>query len=483
MITSDNSLVIGSAFAAGAALSTATATGYAESHTPPYVQADGTRVAGLPDPITEAVVHPGHAGPPVMALGGNDRPDDRVRPSLRETRHLRCGLGAAGEPTGRRLDLELRRGRRCHHLRRHITGPGLPTRPRRTRMAADRVDRDADADRRSDRPRQRGHPHRRVSDGSIVAAYNESPYASGCTTGQLLRHDAASGGWSRINGPDTGLDLLPVFGLEVDSWGVLYAATDNQVFVADGPGQPWHDSSTGLPRRVHLGHLRFARYPNGGIALIAATWGRSAWKATWYVPASMGRSGRQAGPGLSYNRLIGSLIDGRLYQVTKQGLHPVGPIDPELQRNALASGAALTLRVGDLHAQILHAGAELGDGPDAPTASAALATVEALHNQLARGLATLAAMSEAPQSWPLEKLQRASLQATADVVSATSALTATSSAQLPAAIKQALHAVTGASATHAAAMATIEKNLGLTTPQPYGTNHSGRPLITNDPAG
>ncbi len=467
VITSDNSLVIGSASAAGAALSTATATGYAESHTPPYVQADGTRVTGLPDPITEAVVRPGHAGPPVMAIGGNG-PDPTTVFGLRYEKpdtsdavwarlaNLPAGVSiwsfaAADDATifvgtspARvfRLDLDER-----GWLPSELTG--MPT------LIAGQTDPDSAVTRIVV-----------LSDGSIVAAYNESPYASGCTTGQLLRHDAASGGWSRINGPGTGLDLLPVFGLEVDSWGVLYAATDNQVFVADGPGQPWHDSSTGLPRRVHLGHLRFARYPNGGIALIAATWGRSAWKATWYVPASMGRPGRQAGPGLSYNRLIGSLTDGRLYQVTKQGLHPVGPIDPELQRNALASGAALTLRVGDLHAQILHAGTVIADGPDAPTASAALATVEALHNQLARGLATLAAMSEAPQSWPLEKLQRASLQATADVVSATSALTATSSAQLPAAIKQALHAVTGASATHAAAMATIEENLGLTTPQP-----------------
>jgi hypothetical protein len=61
----------------------------------------------------------------------------------------------------------------------------------------------------------------------------------------------------------------------------------------------------------------------------------------------------------------------------------VGPIDPELQRRALASGAALVSRVGDLHAEILGAAAELSDGPDDSAVGAALAAVEALHNQLA----------------------------------------------------------------------------------------------------
>ena len=144
-----------------------------------------------------------------------------------------------------------------------------------------------------------------------------------------------------------------------------------------------------------------------------------------------------------------------------KGLHPVGPIDPELQRQALASGAAFASRVGDLHAQILGAAADLSDSSDDPTAGAALATVEALHNQLSLGLATLAAVSESTTSWPLRDLQRAGLQATADVVMATSGLAAAPSAHLPAPIKDAMRAVTGAAATHAAIMASIERTAGL----------------------
>jgi hypothetical protein len=461
VITSDDKVVIGSASAAGAAVLTPTATGYGASQTPLYVQADGTRVPGLPDPITEAVVHPGHAGPPVMAVGGNgpdpttvfglryDKPDlsDAVWARLAS---LPSGVSiwsfAAADdatifvgtspPKVFRLDLSER-----GWLPTELTG--MPT------LIAGQPDPD-------------GAITRIVvlSDGSVAVAYNESPYASGCTTGQVLHRDGASGVWSRINGSGTGLELLPVFGLEVDTWGVIYAATDHHVFVATGPGQPWHDMSAGLPRRVHLGHLRFVRYPSGGIALIAGTWGRSAWKATWYVPASLGRPGRQAGPGLSYNKLIGSLADGRLYEFTGKGLHPVGPIDPELQRRALASGAAFASRVGELHAQILGAAAELSDGPDDPAVGAALAAVEALHNQLARGLATLAAVSESTTSWPLRDLQRSSLQATADVVTATSGLAEAPSAYLPALIKDAMRAVTGAAATHAAIMASIERTAG-----------------------
>jgi hypothetical protein len=461
VITSDNNVVIGSASAAGAAVLTPTATGYGASHTPPYVQADGTRAGGLPDPITEAVVRPGHAGPPVLALGGNgpdpttvfglryDKPDlsDAVWARLASlpTGTSIWSFAAADDATifvGTspakvfRLDLS-ERGWTPTEL------TGMPT------LIAGQPDPDGAITRIIV-----------LSDGSMAVAYNESPYASGCTAGQLLHRDVSSGTWSRINGPGTGLELLPVFGLDVDTWGVIYAATDNHVFAAAGPSQPWHDMSAGLPRRVHLGHLRFVRYPSGGIALIAGTWGRSAWKATWYVPASLGRPGRQAGPGLTYNKLIGSLTDGRLYEFTRQGLHPVGPIDPELQRRALASGAALVSRIGDLHAEILGAAAELSDGPDDSAAGAALAAVEALHNQLARGLATLAAVSESTMSWPLRDLQRASLQATADVVQAASGLAAAPSARIPAPIKDAVHAVTGAAATHAGIMASIERTVG-----------------------
>ena len=110
-----------------------------------------------------------------------------------------------------------------------------------------------------------------LPDGSIAVAYNESSYASGCSTGQILYRDVSSGTWSRLNGPGTGLDLLPIFGLDVDPWGVLYAATDNHIFVSPGIGQGWQDASTGLPKRAHLGHLRFVRYPNGGVALFVGT--------------------------------------------------------------------------------------------------------------------------------------------------------------------------------------------------------------------
>jgi hypothetical protein len=175
----------------------------------------------------------------------------------------------------------------------------------------------------------------------------------------------------------------------------------------------------------------------------------------------MGRPGRQPGPGLSYNKLVGSLADGRLYEFTRQSLKPVGPIDPELRRRALASGAPLAGRAGELHAEILATAAELSDGPDDLAANAALAAVEALHNQLARGLSTLTAVTESTTAWPPGELQLATARATADVVAATAALGKAPSGRLPVAVGTLTRALTQAAATHAAIMASIERTAGL----------------------
>ncbi|WP_344808150.1 beta propeller repeat protein [Microlunatus ginsengisoli] len=457
VFTSDDKVVLGSASAAGADLFAPGPTGYSKVLTPPYVAADGSSVNGLPDPVAEAVTRPGHAGPPVMAVGGNG-PDATTVFGLRYAkpdgsdavwaRLASLPAGAAIWSFAAADDATIYVGTAPPHVFRldlsergwtptELTG--MPT------LVTGQADPNAAITRIVVLP-----------DGSIAAAYNQSSYASGCSTGQLLHRDG-SGTWSRLNGPGTGLDLLPIFGLDVDPWGVLYAATDNHVFAAPGTGPPWHDVSTGLPKRVHLGHLRFVRYPNGGIALFAGTWGRSAWKATWHMPT---RPGHQPGPGLSYNRLIGSTADGRLYEFVHGGLHPVGPIDPELERAARASAATLVARVTDLQTAVLQAGLELSDARKTDAAAAAaLAGVEALDNQLARGLATLTAISDSALSWPVQGLARAAAAATEQVVTATAAIRATRLESVPTTVANAARITADTSEAHAALMARIARTI------------------------
>jgi hypothetical protein len=114
-----------------------------------------------------------------------------------------------------------------------------------------------------------------------------------------------------------------------------------------------------------------------------------------------------------------------------------------------------------LHAEILATAAELSDGPDDLAANAALATIEALHNQLSRGLSMLAAVSESTTAWQPGELLLATARATADVVAATAALAKAPTSRLPAAVGTVTRVLTQAAATHAAIMASIERTAGL----------------------
>ena len=458
VLTSDDKVLLGSASAAGADLFAASPTGYSKVVTPPYVAADGSSVSGLPDPVAEAVTRPGHAGPPVMAVGGNG-PDPGTVFGLRYNKP--DGTDAvwgrlASLPTGVAIwsfaaadDATIYVGTAPPHVFRldlsergwtPTEQPGMPS------LVPGQPDPNAAITRIVVLP-----------DGSIAVAYNESSYASGCSTGQILHRDVSSGTWSRLNGPGTGLDLLPIFGLDVDPWGVLYAATDNHIFVSPGIGQGWQDASTGLPKRAHLGHLRFVRYPNGGVALFVGTWGRSAWKATWHIPA---RPGRQPGPGLTYNQLIGSTADGRLYELVHGGLHPVGPIDPELERRARASAATLVARVTDLQTAVTFAGLQLADVRKADIdASVALAGAEAVTNQLVSGLGTLTVVSDLALSWPVSGLAGAVSTATEQIAQATTAMRKSRLESLPPSVAKGLQTAADTSVAHAALMTKLEQTL------------------------
>jgi len=292
-----------------------------------------------------------------------------------------------------------------------------------------------------------------LADGSVLAAYNASPYTGGATAGQILHYVPATSTWTPITGPGTGLDQEPIFGLDADIWGTLYAATDDRVLVAAGPGKPWQDMSTGLPRRAHLGHLRFIRYPGGGIDLFVSTWGRSLWRASWQS-AAPSLPGRAAGPGLSYNTLIGSLTDGRLYQLGPGGLQPVGPIDPELMQTAMRTAVQLDLSTSQLAALLAGASASAS-----AQAADALAATSALTNQLQRGLATLHTVSSAPQLSQAQILLGYTVAGTAMISGAAAELAKRSVQGLPDEVAAAVRAVTVAIADHAEAMAAIEHSI------------------------
>ena len=116
---------------------------------------------------------------------------------------------------------------------------------------------------------------------------------------------------------------------------------------------------------------------------------------------------------MTYNQLIGSTADGRLYELVHGGLHPVGPIDPELERRARASAATLVARVTDLQTAVTFAGLQLADVRKADIdASVALAGAEAVTNQLVSGLGTLTVVSDLALSWPVSGLAGAVSTAT-----------------------------------------------------------------------
>jgi hypothetical protein len=167
---------------------------------------------------------------------------------------------------------------------------------------------------------------------------------------------------------------------------------------------------------------------------------------------------------LTYNRLIGSTVDGRLYELIHGGLHPVGPIDPELERRARASAAILVARVTDLQTAVTFAGLQLSDGRKNDTdATVALAGVEALTNQLVSSLGTLSGISDLALSWPVSGLARTLTTATEHVAQATAAMRNSKLESLPSPVAKALQTAADTSAAHAALMAKLEQTLKTRT--------------------
>ena len=430
---SDGNLVLGSVSGYGAELRSYRNAAYQQSTTPPYVKPDGSLDSdGLPDPVTETVTRPGHAGPPVLAVGGNGPEPATVfglryeQPAAADAKWARLAVLPAGTSIWSFAavdDATIYVGTSPPHVYRldlSVAGwtptelAGLPT------IVTGRADPSGTITRIVVCP-----------DGSLLAAYNDSAYTGGCSSGQIVHFDPRSATWACLTGTGTPLAQLPVFGLDVDDWGTVYAATEDQVFIADRPGAIWQDATAGLPQRGHLGHLRFIHYPGGGIELALGTWGWSVWKAIWQPPPNTPTPGKGAGPGLTFGSLVGSLVDGRLYEVGRDGhLRPVGPIDPELERAAMASAFAVVNRLGDLDQQLTAAGSATGSiGIDA---EAELAGVSALANQLRRGLFALSALgANVPIRWA--PTLRAELgNATGMVAEAARALSGRPAAQTPA---------------------------------------------------
>ena len=423
---------------------------------PPYFHPDGSAVSGgLPDPVMEAVQRPGQAGPPVYVVGGNGPADEPnsvfglrwSQPDASDAKWDRLATLPAGNiwSLAAADEASIYVGTQPPHVYRlELSEAGWTPAELAGLQPLNPGQEDPGATVTRLVP---------LADGSLLAAYNASPYTAGATAGQILHYVPATGAWTPITGPGTGLDHEPIFGLDADLWGTLYAATDDRVLVAAGPGKPWQDMSTGLPRRAHLGHLRFTSYPGGGIDLFVSTWGRSLWTASWQS-AAPSLPGQSAGPGLSYNTLIGSLADGRLYQLGPGGLQPVGPIDPELMQTALRTGVQLDLRTSELAALLAGASA-----PASAQAADALGATSALANQLQRGLATLHTVSSAPQLSQAQILLRYTAAGTAMISGAAAELAKRSVQGLPDEVATAVRAVTVAIADHAETMTAIEHSI------------------------
>jgi hypothetical protein len=245
---------------------------------PPRVDAAGTvHTDGLPNnPIMEAVRLPAASGRRMFAVGGNGAPaEPNVVYGLRYSQPT--GADAQWEyvatlPTGIALwslaaanEATVYAGTQPAHVyaidvatKRVTELTGLPT------VTAGTPDPQASITRLVI-----------TASGGLLAAYNTG------VTGQILAWDRSSGAWSQLSGGATGLAFQPIFGLDVDDWGAIYAATDDRLYVAPGVGHAWRDVSSGLPKRAHLGTLRFVSDGHGAHALYLATFGRSLWRANW----------------------------------------------------------------------------------------------------------------------------------------------------------------------------------------------------------
>jgi hypothetical protein len=227
---------------------------------------------------------------------------------------------------------------------------------------------------------------------TLIAAYNTD------SAGQLLRFTwdgtvpgLASGKWEQLGFPEPN---AWIYGLAADTYGTLYASTDAHVYEGTNQGDTWNDVSTGLPQRPHSAEIRFRQRADGSSSLHLVTYGRSLWRRVTHPPQADGR-------GVAFNKLIGSLADGPLWQLVGQGLVPVGPIDPELSgqlRIAYEQLVAGTLAIAEQRVQFDQ---ELHQGP-MPAHAALRESIDSLTLAVAQ-LQSLAAVPDA-RKLPVERL-------------------------------------------------------------------------------
>ncbi len=150
----------------------------------------------------------------------------------------------------------------------------------------------------------------------------------GPTSALLVMTSPPGGSWTRIGTRPpppgvTGAIPFPsavIYGLAIDPWNSIFVATDSTVVRSSDNGDTWFDASAGLPAMPHCADLRTVRHPHGGVTYYLSTWGRSLWQASFLpiVPNAAGMTN------VGWNGLIGSLADGRVWQLGPKGLHPVG---------------------------------------------------------------------------------------------------------------------------------------------------------------
>src|SRR5260370_6497596 len=75
-----------------------------------------------------------------------------------------------------------------------------------------------------------------------------------------------------------GLELVPP--LEPVVPAMVFAATDDQVYITRDLGNLWEPACQGLPTPPHCGDLRFFAPPGGERSLYLGTFGRSIWRAS-----------------------------------------------------------------------------------------------------------------------------------------------------------------------------------------------------------
>jgi hypothetical protein len=162
-------------------------------------------------------------------------------------------------------------------------------------------------------------------------------------------------------------------------------------------------------------------------------------------------------PRKTFNRVVGSLADGRLYEFVKGGLHPVGPIDPELSRGLVQSGEVLAVRVQELETSLANSSAT--DAQPAAAQSTALGQLRALTNELQRGLATLRTIGAMPNAWPVPHTEQLTESGTLMVAGALDGLARVAPAKLAPDVVAAVAGVRQAGAEHAKLAAALEQSL------------------------